>query len=147
MTGLRRKHENEQRGAVLALLALLMPALLGVLALVVDNGSLYALRRKMQSAADAAVITAAQEVRRKNADYKTAAVKDAERNGFTPSATVTVDVNNPPKYGNFAGNTNYVEVQITQQAPLFFMRALNKSSPAGAPSSLNAPAGTDAQPS
>ena len=121
---------SSERGAVLAILALMIPVLLGALGLVIDNGYLYSVRRDMQSAADAAAVSAAQEIRRGNTKYKDVAVQDAARNGFSVQTDVSVSVNVPPTAGTFAGDSDYVEVKIRRETPLFFMRALHlKSKP------------------
>ncbi|MDF3031404.1 MAG: putative Flp pilus-assembly TadE/G-like [Moraxellaceae bacterium] len=54
--------KSRQRGAFLVLAAILMAALLGVVALGIDVGRLYALRSEMQNAADAAALAAAAEL-------------------------------------------------------------------------------------
>jgi hypothetical protein len=66
---LRRLHRDE-RGAVATIFAILLASgvLLGVLALVVDIGLLYAEREELQSGADAAVIAVAQRCALPDAD-------------------------------------------------------------------------------
>ena len=51
----------------------------------------------MQSVADAAVLTAAQEARRSNSNYATVAIEDAERNGFKAGGSVKVSLSYPYK--------------------------------------------------
>lgn len=53
---------SRQRGAFLVLAALLMAVLLGMVALGIDVGRLYALRSEIQNAADAAALAAAAEL-------------------------------------------------------------------------------------
>lgn len=119
---------GEERGAVLALVTLFVPVLLGILGLVIDNGYLYSLRRDMQTAADATALTAAQEHRRGNDKYADVAREDAEKHGFKPGSGVNVDIDLPPKYGPFAGDVNYVEVRIRKEAPMLFMKGLGLES-------------------
>jgi hypothetical protein len=113
---------ERQRGAAILILAILLPVLLGALGLVVDNGYKFALRREMQSAADATALAAAQEWRNQNySGYQTAALHDADLNNFDSS---DVKINVPPTQGKYQGNSKYVEVVIKQQSPLFFMGVL-----------------------
>lgn len=55
-----RRFKDEDRGAVLIIVAILLPVLIGVLALVGDLGFQIAARRQVVTAADAASLAAAQ---------------------------------------------------------------------------------------
>jgi Flp pilus assembly protein TadG len=119
--------KNREKGAMLALVAIALPVLLGGVGLVMDTGALYDMKRRVQGAADAAAVAAAQEIRLANADgVEEAARYDAKKNGFVSTKTASVEVTNPPKRGHYAGQTDYVEVVVTEQAPSFFMRALTE---------------------
>ena len=62
LTTSRTDHdEARDRGAVLVLFALLIVALLGIGALVIDIGALYAERRQLQNGADAGALAVAQD--------------------------------------------------------------------------------------
>jgi Flp pilus assembly protein TadG len=107
--------------------------LLGIVALAVDVGNLWVTKRLMQSAADAGAVAAADEIASAaNSDVITAAGKDAaSRNGFTDgstrvggSTTVVVAVHNPPSSGTFLGNSNAVEVDVSESQTTYFMRVL-----------------------
>ena len=77
----------ERKGAVAAMVALALPAMLGFGALAVDVGSLYVNRTQLSAMADAAVLAGAQELP-KNPDQATVMAKDyAGRNGL-PGDTV-----------------------------------------------------------
>lgn len=120
-----KKPSNRQKGAMVALLAIALPVLLGGVGMVIDTGSFYDLRRRVQSAADAAAVAAAQEVRLQNAaSVESSALYDARQNGFADSATTSVAVHRPPTLGHYKGDTGYVEVIVSAKAPLFFMSAL-----------------------
>ena len=110
---------------MVALLAIALPVLLGGVGMVMDTGSLYDLRRRVQSAADAAAVAAAQEVRLQNiANVEASALHDAQENGFGDGTTTAVAVNQPPTRGHYKGDSDYVEVIVSAEAPLFFMSAL-----------------------
>jgi hypothetical protein len=81
------------------------------------------MKRRLQKAADAAAIGAAQELRRGNVGtFRTAALENAALNGVeVPDADI--EVINPPKTGKRAGDPAFVEVEVRREAPLYFMRA------------------------
>jgi len=108
------------------LVAVLLPVLLGVAGLAVDNGLLYAEKRGLQTASDAAALAAAHEWRNQNfSGYADVAREDAARNGFEADDDVEIDVNVPPLSGPRAGDANFVEIVIRKEMPLLFMRAFS----------------------
>ena len=60
MRSLTRNHDDD-RGAVLVWVALMLVVLLGIGALVIDVGALYAERRQLQNGADAAALAVAAD--------------------------------------------------------------------------------------
>jgi Flp pilus assembly protein TadG len=101
--------------------------LLGFAALAVDVGWLQHQKGRMQSAADAAALAGASQLKLGSAT--TAALSDASQNGFTDgTAAAKITVNNPPTSGPNAGNGNYVEVIISQPQQTYFLSALGYSS-------------------
>lgn len=116
------RRQKQQKGAILPLFAVLLPALIGGLGLAVDTGSMYNTNRQMQTAADAAAVAAAQEMRSLNfSGYEAAAIQDAALNGYTTGGDVEVIVNRPPSMGPRSSNNGFVEVLIRQPAPTHFM--------------------------
>ncbi|MGH2699501.1 MAG: pilus assembly protein TadG-related protein [Actinomycetota bacterium] len=75
MTGI-----SDERGAVLAIVALLLIAILGMVALVVDAGAVLVKRRKVVAAADSASLAAAQSCAREQGDVTSQADTYASRN-------------------------------------------------------------------
>lgn len=115
-----------RRGSILILTAVLLTVLMGIAALAVDFGNLSDYRHRMQSAADAAAIAGAREIKRSstisNGDVQTFVYHDASTNGFTNGVNgVVITVNRGPATGNFAGNAKYVEVLISRAVPTYFM--------------------------
>ncbi|HEV2425032.1 MAG TPA: pilus assembly protein TadG-related protein [Terriglobia bacterium] len=114
-------------GQALAVTCLAMSVLMGATGLAVDMGYLRYTQRRMQTAADAAALTAAAELN--YGDYVSAGLADAAANGFTNGANnVTVAVNSPPTEGAYAGQSNYAEVIVTDSVPTFFMKMLGINS-------------------
>jgi hypothetical protein len=143
MAGLR-SCGNRRRGSVIPLVAVLLPALIGVLAISLELGMAMDSRRKSQVAADLAALAGATDVfnnynsYRNNGYYANQVVKsaltNAAANGFTNDKSTTVTVNvyneNQAPYATLEGgqwqtrppppNYVYVEVIISSQQPRFF---------------------------
>jgi len=129
----KRKHEAGQ--ALVLVAAALVFVLIPILGLGIDIGYFRSQETELQTAADAAAIAAAGELSY-SATCSCAAVQvagqnSAAANGFTNDANgATVLVNNPPLSSNDPnnGNSNFVEVVITQNEPTFFARILGINS-------------------
>src|SRR3954469_21421500 len=137
-----RRFVRDERGVILALMAVFITTLLGFAALGVETGLWYALKRQQQNAADFAAVSGAMEIAAGNPYYQSAttsgicglARRDAAKNGFTfagytcPPATPPCTspgsgqmcANNPPVSGAHVGDTNYVEVILGRQQNTFF---------------------------
>ena len=112
-------------GFVVITIALSMFFLMGFAGLAIDVGFFRYVKRLAQNAADAGAVGAAMAMA--NAESaETSGRVDAAKNGFPHGQdNITVDVNNPPSMGAFAGKAGYVEVIVTQPRSTFFMNALN----------------------
>ena len=120
---------SKQEGVAVAMFAIMLPVFLGALGLAIDAGATYEQNRRMQTAADAAALAAAQEVKLQNADLTTsAALAGAAENGFEPSTETDIDVRRPPTTGAYKGDNEYVEVVISHPQPLYFMSMFKESS-------------------
>jgi Flp pilus assembly protein TadG len=119
MTRWRRKS-----GQIVYLAAISLVMLLGFSGLAVDVGMIYSARRRMQTAADAAAIAGATALR-DGQDYTQAASDVTSFNGFTNSQNqVTVTVSEPTLPSPYPSDVTYVEVDITQSVPTYFLRML-----------------------
>lgn len=111
------KHRS-QMGAIAVLVALLLPALMGLMALAIDMGLALLRRNQMQVAADSAALSAANA--RQHGQDISAATLQAQMattaNGFKHAqASTTVLVAIPPGGSeSFAADTGYARVTITQ---------------------------------
>lgn len=111
------KHRS-QMGAIAVLVALLLPALMGMMALAIDMGIALLRRNQMQVAADSAALSAAN-ARQHGQDISTATLQAqmaTTANGFKDTqANTTVLVAIPPGGSErFAADTGYARVTITQ---------------------------------
>jgi len=112
---------------MLALVALLATALLGLIGLVVDAGVFYAERRQVQNGADEAAAAAAHEISYGGgvSAATTAALQNAAANGFNNNGTSnTVTVRIPPTSGEHVGDPTYVEVVLTEEPTTFFIHTV-----------------------
>jgi Flp pilus assembly protein TadG len=120
-----RSPQTRRAGKIMIIVALLLSALVGMLGLVVDTGSLLAAHRQSQNAADGAAQAGAAALLRGTS--VTAAVQAlVASNGVSEHNLV---VNSPPQSGNYVGNPNYVEVVVTYPVTTNFIQVLgvNKS--------------------
>jgi Flp pilus assembly protein TadG len=115
---------NRETGQALVFVGLSLVVLTAVVGLAIDMGYLRYTKRRLQTAADSAAIAGASELRTGN--YFTASLNDSKSNGFENGVNgVTVTPTNPPADPPFKANPNaktFVEVQVQQNAPTFFMR-------------------------
>jgi Flp pilus assembly protein TadG len=129
---------GRQDGQILAIVAGGMVLFLGLVALVVDLGFVFMVRRQEQNAADPGSVAAARYIPTNDrAAMWSAACFMASQNGFTPRRSdngascvtgvppddSTLTVNWPPSSaggGEFAGDRGYVEVSITRPHRSFF---------------------------
>lgn len=104
---------RDESGSVITILATL-PVLAGAVAVGVETGELYRVKRQMQVSADAASLSASVDLMNgKTMTQATATGQyEAQRNGFSNGVNgVTVTVAAPTS-GSYAGTTNAVQVTI-----------------------------------
>jgi hypothetical protein len=111
----------------MVLICLSIVAILGLIGLVADIGSLQAQKQSMQTAADSAALAAAQES--SYGDSVAAGKADAASNGYTDGKnSITVSINNPPLSGPNSGINGYLEAIVKGPEPTYFLRALGLTS-------------------
>src|SRR5690242_9806672 len=101
---------SDDKGSVIAFLAVL-PVLAGAVAIGIETGQLYRVKRQMQGAADAAALAGAiDRIAGKTSAIVTATGKyEAQRNGFTDGTNgIVVTVNAPPTSGPNVATTGAV---------------------------------------
>jgi Flp pilus assembly protein TadG len=107
---------SDRSGSVIALLAVL-PVLAGAVAIGIETGQLYRVKRQMQNSADAAALAGSIDrmAGKTTTVITTTARYEAQRNGFTNGTNgVTVTVNAPPTSGSNMTTTGAVEVIVTK---------------------------------
>src|SRR3989442_6411754 len=104
------------RGQVLAMTAFSLIALCALVGLAADTGYFFGCKRQMQTAADAAALAGAAQLRRGgngNGQIVNAADAAASSNGFTNQVNGTgIQVHTPPLSGYYTSDGSYVEAII-----------------------------------
>jgi Flp pilus assembly protein TadG len=111
-------------GAILAIVAILLPVLLGMVGLVIDGGLLMAAHRQARNAADAGALAAAMDLlagRASSVAGHTATTYVQQYNGMQNSQ---VTVNIPPASGPHKGSWDYAEVIVSRPSPTIFIQVL-----------------------
>ena len=133
---MKRNHANEsgnwrraESGQAIVLLALAIVALIGITGLAIDGGGLFFLQRDAQNAADAAAVAATYAL----CTFGTGAQVDAagqvaaEQNGFINGQDGRiVTVTYPPTFGLKAGDSSYLQIDITATKPAYFIQMVYK---------------------
>lgn len=115
---------------MLALVAICLIAIVGVVAVALDGGLLLDQRRRVQAAADAAALAAAYDLyghyaSNNGADTggtaQASALSNAAANGYSNDGTASVvTVHIPPTSGNYVGLAGYAEVIVQSNQPRAF---------------------------
>lgn len=138
---------RRESGSVAVMVAVSLVVIFGMMGLAIDVGQLRLAKQQLQMAADAAALAGALELNACGGTADCAAMETAAQdalteNGFTgstaqascvPSGTgLAISVNNGPCAMGAAdphnGNTNYVEVVVSQMQPTYFAGILGISS-------------------
>lgn len=111
-----RRLIQDERGSIIVL-AIWLPVLAGAVAIGVETGELYRIKRQMQSAADAAALAGAiDSMASRTSSITTDAKYEAQRNGFTDNGdTVKVTINTPPLTGPNVSTNNAVEAIVQKK--------------------------------
>jgi hypothetical protein len=118
-----RRLVTDRTGATATLFALAMPALIGFAGLGVDTGLWYVAKQRLQTAADAAALSAAYErAAGRPSSMQTAALGDARRNGFDGAPPETLSLRNPPATGAYAGDPAAVEATLSRPQEVLFSK-------------------------
>jgi hypothetical protein len=115
---------SHEKGQALVIIVVSLIGLLGMTALAVDGGNAYAQKLAVQNAADTAALGGALARIRDN-DWVRVTYKIAATNGYNNDRISNfVKVYSPPISGVYAGDINYIQVQITSQTPTYFAKIL-----------------------
>jgi len=124
-----RRGKRREAGQVVVLVALLLPVLLGMAAMVVDLGNVFVERRTLQKAADAAALAAAMDP-----SHTPAVAPSYTAANGGPSALQPCPPSGEPAGGSggcytwpYKGRTDKVEIVIVETVPTLFAKILGVS--------------------
>lgn len=117
---------RDEKGATIAFLAVI-PVLAGTVAVGIETGQLYRVKRQMQGAADAGALAGAiDRMAGSTGTIVSSARYEVQRNGFTNgTANVVVTVNAPPTSGPNVATPGAVEVIVSKQQNFSLGNVLN----------------------
>ena len=115
--------KGQESGQAIYLIVLGLVAMMGVTALSIDGGRLYADRRRAQNAADSAAFAAAFAIVEEgdpsleDAAAQNTGLSIAASNGYNnDGSSNTVTIHHPPADGSYAGDDEYVQVKVWAQS-------------------------------
>jgi len=116
----RPEHRNGERGQAIIIIVFAIIGLIGMTSLAIDGGNALIDRRRTETAASAAALTAAL-TRINGGDWRSAALATANANGYNNDGVSNIiEMNTPPLSGPYAGNSEYIEVIITSNLDTYF---------------------------
>jgi hypothetical protein len=114
------KHKKGERGQAIIIIVFSIIGLIGMTSLAIDGGNALIDRRRTETAASAAALTAAL-TRIEGGDWRSAALATANANGYNNDGISSlVEMNTPPLSGPYVGNSEYIEVIITSHLDTYF---------------------------
>lgn len=115
------RYAANRSGSVAVLAAVMLPVLVGGMALGTEASYWYLSQRKLQQAGDLAAYAAASQLRsgRNEARMEASANIVAAKSGARPGEDILV-VAYPPETGAFAGDSNAVQVTLSRSQKRFF---------------------------
>lgn len=114
------RYKKGERGQAIIIIVFAIIGLIGMTSLAIDGGNALIDRRRTETAASAAALTAAL-TRIEGGDWRSAALATAKANGYNNDGISNIiEMNTPPLSGPYAGNSEYIEVIITSHLDTFF---------------------------
>ena len=125
--GVFKKFANNESGAIAVMFALMLPVIMGVVGLGIDAGMWFKERRSMQTATDAAAVSAASEraIGATHAEMDAIARIEAAKHGFD-GTTDTLALNSNYVHGGVGG---HVEVVIVHPLNTFLSQIISSIVP------------------
>jgi hypothetical protein len=114
------KYKKGERGQAIIMIVFAIIGLVGMTSLAIDGGNALIDRRRTETAASAAALTAAL-IRIEGGDWRSAALATARANGYdNDGITNIIEMNTPPLSGPYVENSEYIEVIITSHLDTYF---------------------------
>ncbi len=117
---------NDEKGFAAIMTAVMLPAIVLMAGLGTEAGYWYFTQRKIQNAADTAAYASIVNLMSGNtAAITTTAEAVAQINGYLP-LTSSISINYPPASGTYAGDTDAIEVLITESVPRYLSALISQ---------------------
>lgn len=124
---MKTQTQFKEHGQALVIIAIAAVALFAFAALAIDGSMVFSDRRHAQNAADTAALDAAL-AKTRGGNWQAEGLARATSNGYDNNETTNfVTIYSPPIDGNYAGNTQYVQVKITSHVKTTFARVVGTS--------------------
>jgi len=121
---MKKQIQFKERGQALVIIALAAVVLFGFAALSIDGSRVFSDRRHAQNAADTSVLDAAL-AKTRGGNWQTEGLARAASNTYDNNGTTnTVTFYSPPIDGNYAGNSEYIQVKIVSHIDTTFGRVI-----------------------
>ena len=121
---MKRQILFRESGQTLVIIAFAAIGLFAFAALAIDGSMVFSDKRHAQNAADTAALDSALSKTR-GGTWQQEGLDRATSNGYNNNGTSNeVEVYSPPIDGNYAGNSQYIQVKITSHVNTFFARVL-----------------------
>ncbi len=120
LPSLVRRLASDERGAVLALVALMSIVILGLTGAVIDLGLGYVSKAQLSRAVDAGVLAGARNLRAGTGTARSQALALAETNGVSAQSGASLDVG----FGRNAEGEDTVWMTATRAMPTFFIKVM-----------------------
>ncbi len=128
-----------RRGSVTTVVAAAAPVLIGFMGMAIDTTYWETSKVKLQGSADMAAVAAGRAYK-SGANVNTETLAVLATNGFVDGANnVSVNIQQPPTSGTYAGNPHAIQVNVTQTQRSFFSSVLGVSPPTLTGKSVVAP--------
>ena len=113
-------HKKSERGQAIIMVVFAIIGLIGMTSLAIDGGNALIDRRRTETAASAAALTAAL-TRIEGGNWRSAALATAKANGYNNDGVRSIiEMNTPPLSGPYVGNSEYIEIIITSHLKTYF---------------------------
>lgn len=116
--------QKRRAGTILVITAIVSVVLFGLLGLVIDAGQMMSAHRMTRNAADAAATAAAMDLLTGRSHATVIATATTFVKDYNGLESATLAVNIPPASGPHAGNSQFVEVIVSNDVPMAFIQVL-----------------------
>lgn len=115
-------------GKILVVFAIILPVLVGIMGVVADGGLLTAHHRQLQNVTDAAATVAAKELHQGASFARATSIALGYVRYYNGLADARIKMRRPPRHGSYAGDGDYVELEVSRDITTYLVHVLGGSS-------------------